>query len=125
MKGFALGRSVTVADCAASVPRGAASGTARRGRQEHGAPAMDELSVQEDRDRIGAALNEVVVRRLYSAGLSLQGALALVDGHQAHRKIQEALDELDQSIADIRDAVFGSRQPASPDGSPPGENPQP
>jgi hypothetical protein len=54
-------------------------------------------------------MNEVVVRRLFSAGLSLQTALALMDGHRAAGKVQEAIGELDLAIADFRSVLFGHR----------------
>ena len=74
----------------------------------------------EDRDRIAAELNDVVVRRLYSAGLALQSALGLLDGHRACESIQDAVAELDQAVIDLRDTVFGTRRSDSPPGSAPG-----
>jgi hypothetical protein len=59
-------------DGVAPTARGQPSGSANTSQQQI-----------EDRDRIAADLNEVVVRRLYSAGLFLQSALALLDGHRA------------------------------------------
>jgi len=64
----------------------------------------------EDHDRIARNITEVtdvVVRRLYSAGLMLQTALKLMDGHRAAADhIQLSIDELDQVISDLRTAVF-------------------
>jgi len=60
----------------------------------------------EDRERIAVALNDVVVRRLFTAGLDLQAALGLMGDHSATGKICHAVDELDQAIRDIRDAIF-------------------
>jgi signal transduction histidine kinase len=74
----------------------------------------------EDRDRIAAEINDVVVRRLYSAGLALQSALGLLDGHRAGQSIQRAIGELDQAIIDLRDAVFGTRRSDSRHGGAPG-----
>jgi signal transduction histidine kinase len=78
--------------------------------------AETERRLIEDRDRIAADINDVVVRRLYSAGLALQSALALLDGHRACESIQDATAELDQAVIDIRDAVFGTRRSDSPPG---------
>ncbi|HXS61319.1 MAG TPA: hypothetical protein VN767_00490 [Streptosporangiaceae bacterium] len=59
----------------------------------------------EDRERIAAGSNDVVVRRLLAAGLDLQDALGLLGDHPASAKICHARDELDQAIRDIREAV--------------------
>jgi signal transduction histidine kinase len=64
---------------------------------------------KEDHDRIAANINDVVAHRLFPAGLALQTALGLLDGHQAGQKIHDALAELDQAISDLRDTVFGTR----------------
>jgi len=64
-------------------------------------------------------LNDVVVRRLLTAGLELQAALGLMGEHPASGKICHAVDELDQAIRDIRDTISdhpaGERPP--PDSS--------
>jgi hypothetical protein len=59
----------------------------------------------EDRERIAVALNDVVVRRLLTAGRDLQAALGLMGDHPASGKICHAVDELDQAIRDIREAI--------------------
>ena len=60
----------------------------------------------EDRERIALGLNDVVVRRLLTAGQDLQAALGLLGDHPASGKIRHAADEMDQAIRDIRVAVF-------------------
>lgn len=57
----------------------------------------------EDRERIALGLNEVVVRRLLTAGQDLQAALGLMGNHPASGKVRHAVDEMDQAIRDIRD----------------------
>ena len=66
--------------------------------------------ITEDHDRIAKDINDVVVHRLFSAGLTLETALGLMDGHLAADRIRLAIDELDQAIRDLRDAVFGARR---------------
>jgi signal transduction histidine kinase len=63
----------------------------------------------DDHDRIAQAINDVVVRRIFAAGLDLQTALALIGDHPAAGKIHHAVDELDQAIRNIRDAIFDPR----------------
>jgi signal transduction histidine kinase len=64
------------------------------------------LRLIEERDRIAQDMNDIVVRRLFSAALDLEAALGLVSGCHAAGKIQHAVDELDLAIRDLRDAVF-------------------
>ncbi len=69
------------------------------------------LLLVQDRDRIAAGMNDLVVHRLFSAGLALETALALIGDHPGARKVQEAVDELDLAIRDVRNVVFDLRQP--------------
>jgi hypothetical protein len=57
----------------------------------------------EDRERITRGLNDVVVRRLLTAGQDLQAALGLLGDHPASGKVRHAADEMDQAIRDIRE----------------------
>ncbi len=65
-----------------------------------------------DRDRLARKMNDVVVRRIFAAGLDLQGALGLLGDrgmagdHLAASKIWHATDELDRAIRDLRDILF-------------------
>jgi two-component system, NarL family, sensor histidine kinase DevS len=79
------------------------------------------LLLAQDRDRIAGALNDVVIHRIFSAGLALESALALLDGHRgAAGKVRDALGELDVAIRDVRNVVFDHQQPGPPSGGPPG-----
>jgi hypothetical protein len=72
-----------------------------------GDPAEVTLLLVQDRDRIAGALTDVVIRRMVSAGLALETALGLLDGHRgAAGKVREAVGELDLAIRDIRNVVF-------------------
>jgi signal transduction histidine kinase len=90
----------------ASTP--AAAGTAR------GALSTADVTrcLTEDHDRIAQRMNDVVIHRICSAGLTLQGALGLLRDQPAAREISHALDELDHAIRDIRDIVFDLGPPA-------------
>jgi histidine kinase len=84
-------------------------------------PAEVTLRLAQDRDRIAGALNDVVINRIFSAGLTLETALGLLDGHRgAAGKVREALGELELAIRDVRNVVFDHRQPDPPSGGPPG-----
>ena len=86
-----------------------------------GDPAELTLLLVQDRDSIAGALNDVVIHPIVSAGLALETALGLLDGHRgAGGKVREALGELDPAIRDARNAVFDHQQPDPPSGGPPG-----
>jgi hypothetical protein len=78
-------------------------------------PAEASPGQAEDRKRIALGLNDVVVRRLLTAGQDLQAALGLMGNHAASGKIRHAVDEMDQAVRDIPDTVFdhpaGERPP--------------
>ncbi len=63
----------------------------------------------DDRDRIAQGMNDVVVHRIFAAGLDLQAALGLIGDHRGASKIYHAIVELDQAIRDVRDTIFGLR----------------
>jgi len=84
-------------------------------------PAELALLLVQDRDRIAGALNDVVINRMFSAGLALETALGLLDGHRGVAgKVREALGELDLAIRDVRNVVFDHQRPDPPSGGPPG-----
>jgi signal transduction histidine kinase len=69
------------------------------------------LRLAEEHDRITEGPNDVVVHRLFSAGLALEAALALAGSHPAAPKIEQAIGDLDQAINDLRTAVFSHPRP--------------
>jgi signal transduction histidine kinase len=84
-----------------------------------GDPAATLLLAQ-DRDRIAAGMTDVVVHRLFSAGLSLETALGLMGDHPAAGRVQEAVGELDLAIREVRNVVFDHHQPYPLPGEQPG-----
>ena len=67
------------------------------------------LLLADENERIAHGLNDVVVRRLFSAGLDLQAALGLIGDHRAAGKIERVLDEMDLAIRDLRNTIFDRR----------------
>jgi hypothetical protein len=91
-------------------------GNAASASPPSGESAEVTLRLAQEHDRIAAGMNDIVVYRLFSAGLCLQSALALMNGHRAAGKVQQAIGELNLAIADFRDVLFDHRQPGSPPG---------
>jgi len=85
-----------------------------------GDPAEATLRMTQDHDRIAADMNDIVVQRLFWAGLALKTALGLMGGHPGAGKVQEAVGELDLAIRDVRNVVFDHYQPDPLSGGQPG-----
>ena len=69
------------------------------------------LRLAQDRDRLAEAMNDIVIHRVFSAGLTLETALGLLNSRRsAAAKIQDALGELDLAIRDIRNVLFDHYQ---------------
>jgi signal transduction histidine kinase len=83
----------------------ASSGWAPAGREAAGT-AGPSRELTGERDRIAQRLTDVVVHRLFAAGLDLQAALGLIGDHPGADRIGHAIGELDQAITDLRDAIF-------------------
>ena len=64
------------------------------------------LAMLEDRDRIGRELHDVVIQRLFAVGLGLQGTSRLVDRPDVATRLDQAVDDLDATIKDIRRSIF-------------------
>jgi PAS domain S-box-containing protein len=73
------------------------------------------LSLLEDRERIAHDLHDMVIQRLFATGMSLQSLSTLVPDPETRSRLDEAVDELDQTIAEIRGAIFRLSQPATTD----------
>jgi signal transduction histidine kinase len=65
-----------------------------------------QLDVYEDRDRIARDLHDLVIQRVFAAGLALQSVLPRVGDPEAGRRIQGVIGQLDDTIRDIRTTIF-------------------
>jgi signal transduction histidine kinase len=79
------------------------------------ARAQDEremLAVLGDRERIARDLHDVVIQRLFAAGMQLQTAAQLAVRPEVRSRLDNVVDDLDTTIRDIRGAIFELRSPA-------------
>jgi signal transduction histidine kinase len=76
-------------------------------RREH-----ERLAVYEDRDRIARDLHDLVIQRLFATGMMLQGTTRVPDVPEAAAtRVSRAVDELDETIKEIRQTIFALHEP--------------
>jgi signal transduction histidine kinase len=66
----------------------------------------ERFAVFEDRDRIARDLHDLVIQRLYATGMSLQSVSARLGESDNGRRVSSAVDALDETIKEIRSAIF-------------------
>ena len=88
-----------------------------RESQEALREAEQVLAVADDRERIARDLHDTVIQRLFAEGLSLQAAMGGVgDPQRTRARLESVVDGLDQTIKELRTAVFSLQGAASAPG---------
>ena len=77
--------------------------TERKGRELQG------LQVLEERERIGKELHDGVIQSLFAVGMSLQGLASSSSDGEIARRLEAAVEDVDQAIRDLRNYIFGLR----------------
>jgi PAS domain S-box-containing protein len=98
-RGVLIGYSTVLADL-----------TERRIAEEELALARAQTEVLSDRDRIARDLHDHVIQQLFASGMSLQASLALRPPADVAARIQTVIDDLDNTILQIRTTIFGLHQ---------------
>ena len=72
---------------------------------------VQRLVIVEERERIGRDLHDGVIQSIYAVGLTLEDVpdLMVEDPAEASRRVERAIESLDQTIRDIRNFIFGLR----------------
>ena len=73
-------------------------------------------TLTEDRDRIARDLHDSIIQRLFAVGLSLQGTARMVDRPEVANRIDEAIEKLDETIRQLRTAIFDLEVTLNQDG---------
>ena len=68
--------------------------------------AQRQLDVFGDRDRIARDLHDRVIQRLFATGLQLQSTLRRSPDPAVQRRIQQAVEDLDETVREIRTSIF-------------------
>ncbi|WP_336711416.1 sensor histidine kinase [Arthrobacter sp. USHLN218] len=66
----------------------------------------EQLVLFADRDRIARDLHDVVIQRLFAAGLSIQTLRRYTEDEAAHQRIGGITQELDEAIRELRDTIY-------------------
>ena len=64
------------------------------------------LELLEDRERIARDLHDMVIQRLFASGMSLQAVAAIAEPAEVAERIMTTIDELDDTIREIRNTIF-------------------
>ncbi|MEV1178373.1 GAF domain-containing protein [Nonomuraea sp. NPDC049784] len=77
----------------------------------------ERLGLLEDRDRIARDLHDVVIQRLFATAMTLMSTVRLIERPEAVKRVQHAIDDLDETIRRIRSSIFalqGSSEVTAP-----------
>lgn len=72
----------------------------------------ERLSVLEDRDRIARDLHDTVIQRLYATAITLMGTVRRVEDTTSAQRVRKAVDDLDDTIRQIRSTIFALQNPS-------------
>jgi signal transduction histidine kinase len=67
---------------------------------------LGRLALFEDQERIARELHDSVIQRLFAIGMGLQGAARMARTDPVAARLQQAVDEIDATISDIRSTIF-------------------
>jgi signal transduction histidine kinase len=70
---------------------------------------LKRLAVLEDRERIAKELHDGAIQSLFAVGMGLQGSALLATDDDLRGRLQNAVEELDRVIRDLRNYIFGLR----------------
>jgi signal transduction histidine kinase len=70
---------------------------------------LQRLALLEDRERIAKELHDGAIQALFAVGMGLQGAAALAASEELRGRLQDAVEDIDRVIRDLRNYIFGLR----------------
>lgn len=72
----------------------------------------ERLALLEDRDRIAKDLHDTVIQRLFATAMTLMAAIKITKKREVAVRVQRAVDDLDDTIRQIRSSIFALQAPA-------------
>jgi PAS domain S-box-containing protein len=73
--------------------------------------SASQLAMLRDRERIARDLHDMVIQRLFAAGMSLQAVQSAAQPPMVAERIASTINELDDTIRELRSAIFRLGQP--------------
>jgi two-component system sensor histidine kinase DevS len=68
--------------------------------------AEQDMITLEDRERIARDLHDIVIQKLFAAGMSVQAVSSRIKEPESARRLATVVDDLDQTIREIRSVIF-------------------
>jgi signal transduction histidine kinase len=75
----------------------------------HAQQELRRLEVLEERERIAKELHDGVIQALFAVGMGLQGAAASALDQDLTTHLENAVEDIDRTIRDLRNYIFGLR----------------
>jgi signal transduction histidine kinase len=75
----------------------------------------ERIAVLEDRERIARDLHDLVIQRLFAAGMTLQSTDSLITDETAKSRLAAVADDLDGTIRELRQAIYQLQTPVIAD----------
>lgn len=75
----------------------------------------ERIAVLEDRERIARDLHDLVIQRLFAAGMTLQSTDPLIANDTARARLAAVADDLDGTIRELRQAIYQLQAPVLAD----------
>ncbi len=72
---------------------------------------VGELLLSEERERIARDLHDSVIQRMFATGLALQSVLPLAHDDTVRARLEEAVEDLDDTIRQVRTTIFALDTP--------------
>lgn len=76
------------------------------------AAGRERIAVFEDRERIARDLHDLVIQRLFAAGMTLQSLIPRLSDDGQRKALLEVVDGLDQTIIEVRTTIFALQSAA-------------
>jgi signal transduction histidine kinase len=70
---------------------------------------LQRLAVMEDRERIAKDLHDGAIQSLFAVGMGLEATGAMAHDEEVEARIDQAVQEIDRVIRDLRNYIFGLR----------------
>ena len=110
--GKTTGAEFTYADEQLVIGLATAAGVAIENARLHA--RVGELRVVEDRERIARDLHDTVIQRMFAIGLRMQGLAATATEAATVERLQQMIEDLDDTVRDIRTTIFELQRPRIP-----------